>query len=325
MKLKLTCFLNRIPASYDFQADFSKAQAYHLKHGIDIVPTFEVIDIHGYVSQLGNTTGGVRYLINGVEKLVPVDPTADINMFAFDLAEWSNPPGSPFPLRPDTPTGDCYIFNGKPFVNIATYSVMHADGEVWTEIAHEVMHALRMMANIAGFPIQDVMDSYFHNDNPDYPGGNFYQQWTLLQPYLKSLQAPTSPVLPQVVITRQAPDSKETTGILSVNGFSCKTLELPDKNNEPNISCIPKGTYLCKYTFSPRMQKFTYEIQNVPNRSGIRIHVANYFTDLLGCIALGNSLVDLNHDGELDVANSTITINSFETLMGRKDFNLKIQ
>ena len=87
----------------------------------------------------------------------------------------------------------------------------------------------------------------------------------------------------QVSITRITDDGKQTLGTLTVikdDGqlFVCKTLELPWKENKNNVSCIPKGTYLCKYTRSNRISAekkkdvFTYEVLNVPNRAGIRIH-----------------------------------------------------
>lgn len=132
-----------------------------------------------------------------------------------------------------------------------------------------------------------------------------------------------------VTITRGTDDSKETIGTLKAqyNGrlFTCKTLELGWKGNTPNISSIPPGTYLCKYTFSLRLLKYTYEIQKVPGRSGIRIHTANYYSQLLGCVALGDSVADINGDGEPDVLNSRVTVQNFEAFMGRRDFLLVIK
>src|SRR4030067_415149 len=71
-----------------------------------------------------------------------------------------------------------------------------------------------------------------------------------------------------------------------------KTLELPDKNNEVKVSCIPSGTYQVKMTDSPKHGMKLYEVMNVPGRSGIRFDKANYFSELLGCIAVGFEFVD---------------------------------
>lgn len=107
--------------------------------------------------------------------------------------------------------------------------------------------------------------------------------------------------------------------------FLCKTIELPDAGNQPNISCIPKGTYICKYTFSLTKIGWSYEVQNVPKRSGIRLHSANYSFQLKGCIALGSNAVDINSDGALDVINSKATIAKLVTFMNKQPFYLVIK
>ena len=131
-----------------------------------------------------------------------------------------------------------------------------------------------------------------------------------------------------VTLTRDPSNTKETLGKLSVIKddihFQCDTLELPDLYNQQNISCIPKGSYLVKWTFSPSFLKYTYEVQNVPKRTGIRLHSANYFYQLKGCIALGSSLKDLDGDGQLDMVNSMIARDAFEIIMDREDFTLVI-
>lgn len=137
------------------------------------------------------------------------------------------------------------------------------------------------------------------------------------------------PKLPERIVTIKRTYGKDqTTGDLSAlnNGatFACKTLELKWLNNEKNVSCIPAGSYLCKKTFSPKFLKFTYEILNVPNRSGIRIHSANKSSELLGCIALGSSYQDINNDGLTDIIVSRDTVKSFEQFMQDKDFTLII-
>lgn len=142
---------------------------------------------------------------------------------------------------------------------------------------------------------------------------------------LPLVNSEVTPTIPVVTLTRQSDDGIQTLGELRIGSFSCKTLERPWKYNMKNISCIPKGTYRVKYTFSPKFLKYTYEILNVPQRSGIRIHSANYFFDLLGCIALGDSYSDINKDGKLDILNSRKTVKNFEDLLQRKEFILIIK
>ena len=69
------------------------------------------------------------------------------------------------------------------------------------------------------------------------------------------------------------------------NIFNCFTIELDWKNNQRNISCIPKGIYTVS-EYTSKKFKETIIINNVPNRSGILIHAANRsMIDLQGCIA----------------------------------------
>lgn len=93
--------------------------------------------------------------------------------------------------------------------------------------------------------------------------------------------------------------------------FECKTLELAYRDNEPNKSCIPKGTYLVKKRRDKR-SKFKYphlHIQHVVNRKYILVHIGNYHTQIAGCILPGNNFMDINKDGQKDVLNSAITFN----------------
>lgn len=131
---------------------------------------------------------------------------------------------------------------------------------------------------------------------------------------------------PYDVILKRGYDNKtQIMGAIDAKGFTCFTLELAWKDNKSNISAIPKGTYTCKYTYSSRFKKKTYEILNVPNRSGIRIHSGNYHTQINGCILLGLAIKDINNDKQLDVIRSTEAITAFEKHMEYKDFTLVIE
>lgn len=95
--------------------------------------------------------------------------------------------------------------------------------------------------------------------------------------------------------------------------FSCSTLELPYKGNEPDKSCIEEGLYRYRKAPSPRLRgRIVIWIDGVPGRSSIQIHPANYVFDILGCIAVGDGHVDINKDGMPDVTNSGVT---FEKLL----------
>lgn len=132
----------------------------------------------------------------------------------------------------------------------------------------------------------------------------------------------------KVILTRLRDDGKETLGRIDVYDdltliWSCKTVELPWRNNQRNISCIPSGTYQVKWSWSPKFERNLFLVQNVTGRSGIRIHVANFVSQLAGCIAMGYNYYDINNDGILDVQKSGICLSSFHDLM-YENFELKI-
>ena len=98
-----------------------------------------------------------------------------------------------------------------------------------------------------------------------------------------------------------------TVGILSIDAFQCFTLELPDHQNEPYISCIPAGEYEYRYRDSPT-NGHCLELQDVPNRTYIQIHSANFTHQIQGCIAVGDEIKFINNDKIPDVANSVDTL-----------------
>jgi hypothetical protein len=77
-----------------------------------------------------------------------------------------------------------------------------------------------------------------------------------------------------------------TNGKLLCEGkMICNTIELPWKNNEKRISCIPEGKYFIRKRYSPKFQ-WHLEVMDVNNRSYILFHPANNASrELNGCIA----------------------------------------
>ena len=88
-----------------------------------------------------------------------------------------------------------------------------------------------------------------------------------------------------LILTRKYfPDG--TNGKLECEGkFLCNTIELPWKENEKRISCMPEGEYFLRKRYS---RKFDWhlELVAVENRSLILMHPANNaLRELNGCIA----------------------------------------
>lgn len=80
--------------------------------------------------------------------------------------------------------------------------------------------------------------------------------------------------------------TKGTNGLLYINNmFICYTIELPWKDNQPRISCIPEGTYPLTKRYSPKFKQHLL-VQGVEGRDVILIHPANdALKQLKGCIA----------------------------------------
>lgn len=99
----------------------------------------------------------------------------------------------------------------------------------------------------------------------------------------------------------------ETLGsIYSPLGFMiAKTMELPWRDNNRSISCIPEGLY--RVIYQPPKPGRAYEYFRLPNvsgRSGILIHRITYVKDLKGCIGVGSRFRDFNNDGVPDMEES---------------------
>lgn len=77
-----------------------------------------------------------------------------------------------------------------------------------------------------------------------------------------------------------------TNGILSYRGEEiCKTIELPWRDNQAQISCIPEGTFTPLLRENKKYGAHLW-VTGVPGRSFILIHPANNAeTELEGCIA----------------------------------------
>lgn len=126
---------------------------------------------------------------------------------------------------------------------------------------------------------------------------------------------------------------KETTSIAHVINdsvdvvYTFVTVELPWKDNQRRISCIPEGEYkLVKNKNPEHIKKFGnhFDILNVPDRDGIKIHCGNYYTQILGCVLPGKSLVDINGDGEPDVNYTRIVLDKlFEILPDESIIRIK--
>lgn len=130
-----------------------------------------------------------------------------------------------------------------------------------------------------------------------------------------------------------------TFSALSTPGLECYVVELPwvdadkDGKRDRNVSRIVGGKFVCKYTKSPSRKnkdgssEWSYELQNVPDADGVRIHAANWADQLKACLALGRAIMEIKRpDGTMKkgVSSSGDTIKAFEAHMGHEPFELTI-
>ena len=132
----------------------------------------------------------------------------------------------------------------------------------------------------------------------------------------------------KAILPRLISDDKETLGALMVydgldKALDCKTIELPWEDNKKNVSCIPEGKYWINHRSSSKYGDHLI-VENVPGRSCILIHVANYVSDIEGCIGVGKSYADINGDGLLDITSSRSTLKELISLVPKEGMSLEI-
>ena len=111
-------------------------------------------------------------------------------------------------------------------------------------------------------------------------------------------------------IGRNQSTEQGTFGVATLGEFTWTSLELPWRNNAPDISCIPPGTYYAQIKPSLHFNRDVFLLQNVPGRSDVEIHGANWagdvskgwHSDLRGCLTLGTHRAVLPYQGKLQDA-----------------------
>ena len=94
----------------------------------------------------------------------------------------------------------------------------------------------------------------------------------------------------EVQIVRRILYTGSIGGSLYARGeFVCFTLELPWRWNANDVSCIPNGRYSAIVRYDHH-DKWRLELQGVPARSNIQIHIGNRpAEDSKGCILVGTA------------------------------------
>jgi hypothetical protein len=94
-----------------------------------------------------------------------------------------------------------------------------------------------------------------------------------------------------LLLIRDMFTDKSTIGELFINGERfCDTLELPWKDNQRSISCIPEGEYPVRIRLPRESATRDYMhllVKDVKDRDYILFHIGNTAKDTRGCILVG--------------------------------------
>ena len=107
-----------------------------------------------------------------------------------------------------------------------------------------------------------------------------------------------------LLILRDTFSDESTIGELFLNGERfCDTLELPYRDNQRSISCIPVGEYKVRLRYARESATRNYLhllVEDVKDRSYILFHRGNTAKDTRGCILVGQgSQQDIVHNSTL--------------------------
>lgn len=126
----------------------------------------------------------------------------------------------------------------------------------------------------------------------------------------------------KIIRVTKGPDVPTFGVLLSQKIPFAVSLELPWRDNHNSESCIPTGRYRCQ-RFHSEKHPNTFQVMDVPGRTGILFHVANRVRDLLGCVGVAEKFEPL--DGEWAVQESTQGFAEFLRICGGFDeFELEI-
>lgn len=100
---------------------------------------------------------------------------------------------------------------------------------------------------------------------------------------------------------------KGTRGVMTCDELKIHTIERPKTSENP---CIEEGWYIAERYFSPANNCVVWLLKDVPGRTMIELHTANWPHELKGCIAPGEG-IQTSPSGEPGVTQSRIAFHKF--------------
>jgi hypothetical protein len=124
----------------------------------------------------------------------------------------------------------------------------------------------------------------------------------------------------RAVLTRYGYFPWATVGEIVVPGTSFRgaVLELPWRDNSPNVSCVLAALYKMKRdTFKGKY--VNYKILDVPGREAIELHRGNTVADTRGCPLIGSTAIVKTAERSAVLAESTKAFNAFMLAMENEE------
>ena len=120
------------------------------------------------------------------------------------------------------------------------------------------------------------------------------------------------------------------------NHGSFDTLELPWRDNKPQLSCIKAGFYTATVQWSNHFQANLYHLNDTNDRHDVEIHNGNFAGDVtlgykshvLGCILMGHGYGQIDRgDGstQFGILHSRETLSEFMSATCGKTLNIEIR
>ena len=118
----------------------------------------------------------------------------------------------------------------------------------------------------------------------------------------------------EIVIQRNLScNSGEAGGALYVAGQEvARTLELPWRDNQAQVSRVPAGSYQAKIRADGAL-RWRVELRDVPNRTHVQLHVGNYPRQTEGCVLVGEDVSSSN--GTCSLKNSAKAMEALKEAM----------
>lgn len=98
--------------------------------------------------------------------------------------------------------------------------------------------------------------------------------------------------------------------------FICETIER--SKHDKDYPCFEEGWYVAKRYNSPVNKRIVWQLEDVPGRTNIQFHIANWPHELKGCIAPGKELAT-SQSGEPGVSKSGQAFEEFMAMTAEED------